>query len=94
MKEKQLDSETLESWVQEVLELFRAGKQMRGDNRYDLEHHEWGYDQKKGDYYHRVQIAAPDSPDRVSYGEKAVREWLEHWLKLKGLKGLKKEQGW
>ena len=86
--------EELENAVQEVLALFREGRIMRGEHRYDLERHQWGFDQKKNDYYHRVETAARDVPTRCEYGEKVVRFWLEHWLKLQGLDGLKKEQGW
>ena len=94
MAAKKLDGKDLEAAVQEVLELLREGKTMRGEHRYNLESHLWGYDEAKKDYYHRVEVLAEGGTTRLRYGEQEVRDWLEHWLQLQGLNGLKKEQGW
>ena len=94
MPAKKLEGEKLEAAVQEVLALLRSGKTMRGEHRYNLESHLWGYDPAKNDYYHRVEVLAEGGTTRIRYGEQEVREWLVHWLQLQGLDGLKKEQGW
>lgn len=86
--------EQIEAEMQELLGLLKSGRTIRDEHRYNLEYHTWGYDKTRQDFYHHVQTAAAGVEDRWSYGERAVRYYLEHWIKLKGLDGIKKEQGW
>ena len=86
--------EQLEKEVEKVLKLFREGKKMRGDHRYNIERHEWGFDIEKNDYYHKTEAMAPEVPVKIEMGEEAVRYWVKHWLSLKSFKALTVEQHW
>lgn len=92
--DSQKSEQQLEFEVNTVMQMLRQGKKMTGDHRYNLERHEWGFDNQKGDYYHKVESMAPEVETRLTYAEENVRYWVKHWLSLKSFEALAKEQGW